>query len=100
MIGFSIDSKGFRQGIHLISKRLLKVLGKNLIDSLKDFKNGIFFSFNKGGSKQKPVGLVFIGIRVGKKVIINKCNFKKNGRMFIQNQAVKKSLNLLLNLIR
>tara|TARA_Y100000992_G_C21047544_1_gene387922 strand:+ start:74 stop:544 length:471 start_codon:yes stop_codon:yes gene_type:complete len=54
----------------------------------------------KGGSKQKPVGLVFIGIRIGKKVIINKCNFKKNGRMFIQNQAVKKSLNLLLNLIK
>ena len=30
----------------------------------------------KGGSKQKPVGLVFIGIKVGKKVIVNKCNFR------------------------
>ena len=30
----------------------------------------------KGASKQKPVGLVFIGIKVGKKVIVDKCNFK------------------------
>ena len=34
----------------------------------------------KGGSKQKPVGLVYIGIKVGKKVIVNKCNFKNKGR--------------------
>ncbi len=53
----------------------------------------------KGGSKQKPVGLVYIGIRVGKKVIVNKCNFKNKGRTNIQKQTVKKSLHLLLNLI-
>ena len=43
----------------------------------------------KGGSKQKPVGLVYVGIRVGKKVMINKCNFKNKGRIFIQKQTVK-----------
>ena len=53
----------------------------------------------KGGPKQKPVGLVYIGIRVGKKVIVNKCNFKNKGRTYIQKQTVKKSLHLLLNLI-
>ena len=53
-----------------------------------------------GGSKQKPVGLVYIGIRIGKKVVVNKCNFKNNGRIFIQKQTVKKSLNLLLKLIK
>ena len=53
----------------------------------------------KGGSKQKPVGLVYIGIKVGKKVIVNKCNFKNKGRTYIQKQTVKKSLHLLLNLI-
>ena len=53
----------------------------------------------KGGSKQKPVGLVYIGIRVGKKVIVNKCNFKNKGRTYIQRQTVKKSLNLLSKLI-
>ena len=54
----------------------------------------------KGGSKQKPVGLVYIGIKVGKKVIVNKCNFKNKGRIYIQKQTVKKSLNLLLRLIK
>ena len=54
----------------------------------------------KGGSKQKPVGLVYIGVKIGKKVIVNKCNFKNNGRTFIQKQTVKKALNLLDNLIK
>ena len=54
----------------------------------------------KGGSKQKPVGLVYIGIRVGKKVLINKCNFRNKGRLFIQKQTVKKTINLLLKLIK
>ena len=54
----------------------------------------------KGGTRQKPVGLVYIGIKFGKKVIINKCNFKNKGRIFIQKQTVKKSLNLLLKLIK
>ena len=54
----------------------------------------------KGGTRQKPVGLVYIGIKFGKKVIINKCNFKNKGRIFIQKQTVKKTLNLLLKLIK
>ena len=54
----------------------------------------------RGGSKQKPVGLVYIGIRIEKKVVVNKCNFKNKGRIFIQKQTVKKSLNLLSQLIK
>jgi nicotinamide-nucleotide amidase len=54
----------------------------------------------KGASKNKPVGLVYIGIKIGKKIIINKFNFKNKGRGFIQNETVKKSLNLLLKLIK
>jgi PncC family amidohydrolase len=54
----------------------------------------------KGGSKQKPVGLVYIGIRIGKKVVVNKYNFKNKGRMFVQKQTVKKTLKLLLKLIK
>ena len=54
----------------------------------------------KGGSKQKPVGLVYIGIKVGKKVLVNKCNFRNKGRIFIQKQTVKKTLNLLVQLIK
>ena len=54
----------------------------------------------KGGSKQKPVGLVYIGIRVEKKVVINKFNFKNKGRLFIQKQTVKKALNLIIKIAR
>ena len=53
-----------------------------------------------GGSKQKPIGLVYIGIKIGKKVIVNKCNFKNRGRAFIQRLTIKKSLNLLFKLIK
>ena len=49
----------------------------------------------KGGSKLKPVGLVYIGIKDGKKTLINKYKFKNRGRNFIQKQAVKKTLRLL-----
>tara|TARA_B100001093_G_scaffold477685_1_gene505219 strand:+ start:486 stop:956 length:471 start_codon:yes stop_codon:yes gene_type:complete len=53
-----------------------------------------------GGSSLKPVGLVYIGIKIGKKVIVNKCNFKNKGRLFIQKQTIKKTLNLLIKLIK
>ena len=52
-----------------------------------------------GGSKLKPIGLVYVGIKFGKKIIINKYNFKNNGRNFIQEQTVKKTLISLLALI-
>ena len=51
-----------------------------------------------GGTKQKPVGLVYIGIKNGKKIDINKFKFKNKGRAFIQRQTVNKALNLLLKL--
>ena len=54
----------------------------------------------KGGSKQKPVGLVYIGIRFGKKIVVNKYNFKNKGRIFIQKQTVKKTLILLAQFIK
>ncbi len=53
-----------------------------------------------GGSKQKPVGLVYIGIRFGKKIVVNKYNFKNKGRIFIQKQTVKKTLILLAQFIK
>ena len=54
----------------------------------------------KGGTKQKPVGLVYIGIKNGKKVIISKNQFKNTGRSSIQKASIKKSLNLLIKLIK
>ena len=53
----------------------------------------------KGGTKLKPVGLVYIGIKKGKKVIIKKNFFKKANRLSIQKMTVKKSLNMVNQII-
>ena len=49
-----------------------------------------------GGSKQKPVGLVYIGIKKGNKTIVKKYLFKNKKRNSIQRAAVNKALNLIL----
>ena len=49
----------------------------------------------KGGTKLKPVGLVYIGIKKGNKTQINKCLFKTKKRLSIQRATVKKTLNLI-----
>ena len=54
----------------------------------------------KGGSKQKPVGLVFIGIKKGKKVCAKKYLFKNKKRSSIQKSTVNKALNLILSSIK
>jgi len=50
----------------------------------------------KGGTKKKPVGLVYIGVKKGAKIEINKCLFKSKKRSLIQKATVKKALNLVL----
>ena len=49
-----------------------------------------------GGTKQKPVGLVYVGLKKGRKTIIKKNLFKNKGRIFIQKAAVKKVLKMVL----
>ena len=52
-----------------------------------------------GGTKQKPIGLGYLGIKKGNKVKINRYFFKNKGRLNIQKAAVKKALELILNTI-
>ena len=54
----------------------------------------------KGGTKQKPVGLVYIGVKKGNKIQINKCLFKSKKRSSIQKATVKKALVLILRIIK
>ena len=51
----------------------------------------------KGGSKQKPVGLVFIGIKKGNKSLVKKFLFKNKTRNLIQRASVIKALKLILS---
>ena len=50
----------------------------------------------KGGTKQKPVGLVFIGVKKGNKTVVKKFLFRSKKRNSIQKSTVNKSLNLIL----
>ena len=49
-----------------------------------------------GGTKKKPVGLVYIGVMKTNKIKINKYLFKNRGRAFIQRSAVSKCIGLIL----
>ena len=53
----------------------------------------------KGGTKQKPVGLVYIGVKKGSKLIIKKNLFKSKNRKSIQKASVNKALKIISNLI-
>jgi len=53
----------------------------------------------KGGTINKPVGLVFIGIKKGNKIFIIKNLFGKKKRKVIQNNTVEKCINLLTKII-
>ena len=50
-----------------------------------------------GGTKQKPVGLVYVGLKKGRKTIIKKNLFKNKGRIPIQKETVKEVLKIILN---
>ena len=54
----------------------------------------------KGGTKRKPVGLVFIGNKKGNKTLVKKYLFKNKKRTSIQRSSVNKALNLILSFIK
>ena len=53
----------------------------------------------QGGTKQKPVGLVYIGVKRGSKIQINKYLFKSKKRSLIQKATVKQALKMILNIL-
>jgi len=52
-----------------------------------------------GASKNKPIGLVYIGIKKGKTLIIKENRFNSNNRNFIQKLTVREVIKIVLNLI-
>ena len=53
-----------------------------------------------GGTKIKPVGLVYVGIKKGNRAKVKKYLFKNKGRAYIQKVAVNKSLGLILSFLK
>ena len=52
-----------------------------------------------GGSKLKPVGLVYIGIKTGKYLLILENKFKSRNRSSIQKNTVREVLNKITKII-
>ena len=53
-----------------------------------------------GGSADKPVGLVYIGLKKNNKINVKKYLFKNAGRSYIQKNTVKKCLKLILRSLK
>ncbi len=52
-----------------------------------------------GGTKTKPVGLVYIGVKNKNKILITKNIFKQKSRKAIQNSTVKRTLEIIRSTI-
>ena len=83
-----------------VSAEICKEMCNNL---LKISKTNIAISVTgiagpDGGTKKKPIGLVYVGICSKNKFEIKKFNFgKKLSRINIQNQTLKKTIKLIEN---
>jgi len=113
VMGLVTYSNQAKTSILKVSKRIIKKHGAvsfqcclSMVNNLsKISKSKVCVSITgiagpTGGTKKKPVGLVYIGIKIGRKVFINKNNFRNNGRSSIQRAAVLKCLKLLIKSIK
>jgi competence/damage-inducible protein CinA C-terminal domain len=74
---------------------MLKNLGKISKTNISVSITGV--AGPKGGTKKKPIGLVYIGIQKGNKILVKKYLFKNKKRNYIQKATVNKALNLVLS---
>ena len=54
----------------------------------------------KGGTKKKPVGLVFIGLKFKKKIFVNKYLFKNKSRINFQKITVNNVIKTVLSVVK
>ena len=111
-MGLTTYSNQAKIKILKINKKIIKKYGavseeccKSIVQNLnKISKSKINVSITGiagpgGASKNKPVGLVYIGIKKGKTVLIEKNKFKSKNRNSIQKLTVRKVIKIILNLI-
>ena len=85
-----------------VSEQICKAMAENVS---KIGKSNIAVSITGiagpgGGTKKKPVGLVFIGIKKENKISVKKYLFKNRRRSYIQKNSVNKSLKLILSILK
>ena len=85
-----------------VSEEVCKDMAKNVCKIGKTNMSGSVTGIAGpgGGTKKKPVGLVYIGIKKGKKISITKYLFKNKGRSYIQKTTTNKCLRLILSFLK
>ena len=85
-----------------VSEQVCKAMAKNVT---KISKTNMSVSVTgiagpNGGTRKKPVGLVYVSIKKDNKISIKKYLFKNMGRSYIQRGAVNKSFELILSTLK
>ena len=112
-LGLVTYSNQSKNSVLKIPKKIIRMYGAvsyetclSMVKNLsKIAKTGVSVSITgiagpKGGTRKKPVGLVYIGIKKGNKTLVKKHIFKNKGRLYIQKTAVNKSLGIILSFIK
>ena len=112
-LGLVTYSNQSKNKVLKIPKKIIRIYGAvsyetclSMVKNLsKIAKTGVSVSITgiagpKGGTRKKPVGLVYIGIKKGNKTLVKKHLFKNKGRLYIQKTAVNKSLGIILSFIK
>ena len=110
LVAYSNQSKN---SVLKIPKKIIKIYGAvsretclHMVKNLgKISKTKISVSITgiagpSGGTRKKPVGLVYVGIKKDNKILVKKYLFKNKGRLYIQKAAVNKSLDIILSFIK
>ena len=111
-MGFVTYSNQAKEKFLKINKNIIKKYGavskeccKAMVQNLSKISNSkINVSITGiagpgGGSKQKPVGLVYIGIKKGKFLLVKEKRFKSKNRNSIQKSTVNAVIKIIDNII-
>ena len=84
------------------SEQVCKAMAKNVskIGKTKMSVSVTGIAGPNGGTRKKPVGLVYVGIKKDNKISIKKYLFKNKGRSYIQKATVNKCLGLILSALK
>ena len=85
-----------------VSEQVCKAMAKNVskIGNTNMSVSVTGIAGPSGGTRKKPVGLVYVGIKKGNKISIKKYLFNNKVRSYVQKAAVNKCLGLILRFLK